>query len=62
MEYIQRQTALFHERSSLVGDLESTATHSEGEREREEDGKREENQTKCELLVIRGVLVSKHFV
>lgn len=60
MEYIQRQTALFHERSSLVGDLESTATHSEGERE--EDGKREENQTKCELLVIRGALVSKHFV
>lgn len=38
MEYIQRQTALFHERSSLVGDLESTATHSEGERER---GRRE---------------------
>lgn len=31
-------------------------------REREEDGKREENQTKCELLVIRGALVSKHFV
>lgn len=62
MEYIQRQTALFHEQGILWWEIWRAQRHTQKEREREEDGKREENQTKCELLVIRGALVSKHFV